>query len=271
MEKSCSANAKKRSFGNNSKKPFSHFTNGSFQKTQYHQLQPGMNPGGSYRYPAENGLTLCQFSNSRLAAQNAALREQLVLQHHRHDHERQQLLRALKKPNESKSENLIALVNEQWQQWWAIREQETADQFQTQWVGMQWYIEEMAVHCCTQLETMHEHNVDTVCYFQNEMEYLRWRMERVISERDDLIKNLKKENSFLLAENKELSSQLSKFKAETPEMQNTLKALEDQLQAEQEAKTSPAIEGPLEQVKTLEESFKILSVHEEELEVRHFS
>ncbi|XP_037135738.1 uncharacterized protein LOC119139287 [Syngnathus acus] len=252
MEKSSSGNTKKRSLGNNYKKQFSHFSRGSFSNRPYHQLHPGMNPGGSYRHPSENGLILCQYSNGELAAENAALREQLVLQHHRHDHERQRLLRALKKPNESNSENLIAVVNEQWQQWWAIREQETATQFQTQLVGMQLYMDEMAAHFCTELESMHEHNVDTVCYFQSEMQYMHWHMEQAISEKDDIIKNLKKENSSLMAQNKEMSSHLRKFKAENPETRDTLKALEDRLQAEQEVKMSPTIEELLEEVEKLD-------------------
>ncbi|XP_077409958.1 uncharacterized protein LOC144040046 [Vanacampus margaritifer] len=222
MDKSYSGSIKKMSFGNNDKKPFSHISKGNFPKKPYHRVCSGMIPGGNHRHPTENGLNLCQSSNSELAAQNAALREQLLLQHHRHDHERRRLLRVLKKPNEPNVENLIAAVNEQWQQWWAIREQETAAQFQTQRVSMQWYMDEMVVHFCTQLESMHERNVDAVGYFQSAMECMRWRVEWAVAEKDDLIKHLEYENSSLMAENEELSSQLSKFKAETPKMYTTV-------------------------------------------------
>ncbi|XP_077409113.1 uncharacterized protein LOC144039553 isoform X2 [Vanacampus margaritifer] len=239
MEKRCSGNTKKRS-------------QGYIYKKQLAQSRPhchGMTPGGGYQQPPGNGPIFCQYSNHDLAAQNAALREQLLSQHHRHDHERQRLLRALKKPGQSKSDDIIAAVNEEWQHCWATREQETAAQFQTHQEGMQRYMDDMAAYFHFQLENMHVHNVDTVCFFQSEMAYLG----RAISEKDELARKLKKENAVLVAQNKEMYSELCTLKADAAEPPNSR---EDGL-------TNEVLLG---QVEKLEDAFESLAVHKEELE-----
>ncbi|XP_061560450.1 uncharacterized protein LOC133417024 isoform X1 [Phycodurus eques] len=231
-----------------------------------HRSPPGMTPGRGHRPPPENGLIFCQYSNLELAAQNAALREQLRFQHHRYDHERQRLLRALKKPGESDPENIVAAVDKAWQRRWAAREQEAAAQFQSHREGVQRYVDDMALHFHSQLEILHVHNVDTVCYFQGEMEYMQWHMGRAISEKDELVQNLKKENSVLVAENKAMSSQLCKFNADTPEPENAREE-DDRSQAERQGETSPAVDELREQVEMLGDTFKSLAVREEELQV----
>ncbi|XP_057681090.1 uncharacterized protein LOC130909047 [Corythoichthys intestinalis] len=234
MEKGYSGNVKKKSSGNKHKKTFSHLVKWGFPSRPL-QLHPGFAPGVVYHDTPENGFILYQHSYNELVAQNAALRDQLAFQRNRHEHERQRLLKALKKPN---SDVLITAVNDKWQQWWAIREQQIAAQLQTEWHGMHWYINEMNANFCSHMESLYEQNAEIVGYLQSQMDNMQWYTERAIAEKNDLIKNLRKENAVLKAQNKEMTFQLCKFKAETPEHQkpkDSLDVPEQQLQTEKEA------------------------------------
>lgn len=140
----------------------------------------------------------------------------------------------LKMTYEEDSNNMVAALNAEWQNWWAYREQETADQFQTQWENMQWHMDDMAAHFKTALDVMQRHNLEMSAYFRNGMETLQQHMGRVIQEKDDLIAELRRENGILVAENGEVS-QARHFANETPEEQQSLQASEGPLRAEQEA------------------------------------
>ncbi|XP_051909853.1 uncharacterized protein LOC127592874 [Hippocampus zosterae] len=137
----------------------------------------------------------------------------------------------LKMTYEDDSNNMVAAINAEWQKWWAYREQETADQFQTQWENMQWHMDDMAAHFQSALDVMQRHNLEMSTYFRNGMERLRQHMGRVIREKDDLIAELRRENGILVAVN----GAVSRFANETLEEQQSLQASEDPLRAEQAA------------------------------------
>ncbi|XP_054621516.1 uncharacterized protein fbxo15 isoform X2 [Dunckerocampus dactyliophorus] len=140
----------------------------------------------------------------------------------------------LKKAWEDDSNNLVTAINAEWQQWWAFREQETADQFQTQWESMQWHMNDMATQFQMELEGMQRHNFEIIAYFKIEMERLHQHMRRVVQEKNCLIAKLQNEVSCLVTKNGE-TSQRHNLTHEACKDQNSLKALEDQLNAEQDA------------------------------------
>ncbi|XP_077409840.1 uncharacterized protein LOC144039994 [Vanacampus margaritifer] len=134
----------------------------------------------------------------------------------------------LKMTWEDNSNNMVAAINAEWQKWWAYREQETAEQFQTQWENMQWHMNDMTA----QLESMQRHNLEMSAYFRSEMESLKQHMGQVIHEKDDMIAKLQQENCILATERGETSHS---FKNETTKKQQSLNASEAQLRVEQKA------------------------------------
>ncbi|XP_061661885.1 uncharacterized protein LOC133493003 [Syngnathoides biaculeatus] len=139
----------------------------------------------------------------------------------------------LTKRFEDDANNMAAAINAEWHKWWVYREQETAEQFQTQRENMQWHMDDMAVHFNTELESMRRHNIEMSAYFRSEMESLQQHTIEVIQEKDELIAKLRRENYILVAENGE-KMQSCRFKCETPEEQQNINALEDSLKVNQE-------------------------------------
>ncbi|XP_061522392.1 uncharacterized protein LOC133396497 isoform X1 [Phycodurus eques] len=139
----------------------------------------------------------------------------------------------LNKTFEDDANNMVAAINVEWQKWWAYREQETAEQFQTQRENMQWHMDDMAVRFNTELDSMRRHNLEMSAYFRSEMESLQQHMVEVVQEKDELIAKLRRENYILGAENGEMLQSHS-FKYETPEEQQSLHALEVPLKVDQD-------------------------------------
>nr|XP_057916097.1 uncharacterized protein LOC131108792 [Doryrhamphus excisus]XP_057916098.1 uncharacterized protein LOC131108792 [Doryrhamphus excisus] len=115
----------------------------------------------------------------------------------------------LKKSWEDDSHDLVAAVNAEWQQWWAFREQETADQFQTQRENMQWRMDDMAAQFQMEMEGMQRHSLDIIAYFRITMERLHRRVRRLVREKNRLVAKLQNENCCRVAENGETSHDMN--------------------------------------------------------------
>ncbi|XP_019721853.1 golgin subfamily A member 6-like protein 6 [Hippocampus comes] len=143
----------------------------------------------------------------------------------------------LKRAREDDSENIVAAVNAEWQQWWSVREQEAAAQLQAQWESAQWHAEEMAAQFNAKLQSVQRHSTDTVVYYKAELERQQWHMSRSVMEKDDVIAKLTKENCLLEADQTALSGQILKLETEACELQQSVFHLREELKVEREART----------------------------------
>ncbi|XP_061613574.1 trichohyalin-like [Phyllopteryx taeniolatus] len=142
----------------------------------------------------------------------------------------------LKRAREDDSENIVAAVNTEWQQWWSVREQEAVAQLQAQWETAQWHAEGMAAQFNAKLESVQRHSTDTALYFKAELERQQWHMNQSVMEKDEMIAKLTKENRLLGSDHTALSGQLLKLESEASQLQRSVFRLKEELKVQQEAK-----------------------------------
>ncbi|XP_077592219.1 uncharacterized protein LOC144209655 [Stigmatopora nigra] len=147
--------------------------------------------------------------------------------------------RLLKRTREDESENMVAALNAEWQRWWGVREREAAAQLRAQWENAQWHAEEMAAYFNAKLESVERHAAETAVYYRAELERQRWDVNRSLAEKDDVIAELRKDNSMLGNDHRALSSQVLRLEAEAAQMQRSIFRLKEELKIQREVKKTP--------------------------------